>query len=406
MKPATEGETPPTPLKAYLQLVSNGEPFRLLFPLGLALGIFAVALWPLYHWELVGFPGKAHARIMIQGFLTAFVFGFLGTSLPRLLEIPPIRLKEASTFAALLLALSVFHFLGFLLVGDLLFLSALGFFLSLLGIRLRHRQDVPPPGFVLVGLGLLSALGGVLLLILTEVLDRILFPTSLPLAYLLLFQGYLLLPIMGIGAFLLPRFFGLPSRQSLPESTSLPPGWVPKATFAAVCGLIVILSFICQVQGQPRLGYALRAAAVLIYLLREVPFYKSGLGGGTLALSLRLALLAIPTGYGLMALFPDPTQSYSLLHVVFIAGFGLLTLVVATRVILGHGGRSDLFRARLLPVAALTLLVLGATFLRVKGGWSLPVDDSNFAWAGLLWLLGALIWASGILPSVRHPDDE
>ena len=68
-------------------LAARGEPFRVLFPLGLVLGIVGVALWPLYAlgWIAI-YPAIAHQRIMIEGFVTSFVIGFLGTAMSRLLE--------------------------------------------------------------------------------------------------------------------------------------------------------------------------------------------------------------------------------------------------------------------------------------------------------------------------------
>jgi len=48
-----------------------------------------VLLWPLYVWHITAvYPGLAHSRIMVEGFLTCFVVGFLGTALPRLLDVP------------------------------------------------------------------------------------------------------------------------------------------------------------------------------------------------------------------------------------------------------------------------------------------------------------------------------
>jgi len=70
----------------------SAEPFRIYFPLATLLGISGVSLWPLFFSGLHNFyPGPMHARLMIEGFLAGFVFGFLGTALPRLLSAPPLR---------------------------------------------------------------------------------------------------------------------------------------------------------------------------------------------------------------------------------------------------------------------------------------------------------------------------
>src|SRR6187402_3605102 len=61
------------------------EPFRLFFPLGILAAVAGVMMWPLLYSGHLGFyPAEAHARVMIEGFMSAFVIGFLGTAFPRL----------------------------------------------------------------------------------------------------------------------------------------------------------------------------------------------------------------------------------------------------------------------------------------------------------------------------------
>ena len=61
------------------------EPYRVFFPLGMLAGIWGVLMWPMFYagW-LKFYPGEAHTRMMIGGFMGAFVLGFLGTAFPRL----------------------------------------------------------------------------------------------------------------------------------------------------------------------------------------------------------------------------------------------------------------------------------------------------------------------------------
>jgi len=351
-------------------------------------------------WEL--YPGVAHARIMIQGFLTAFVVGFLGTALPRLLDVPRITLGETLGFAVAIVGTAVLQAAGLEFWGNQLFLVTLCALLFLLGVRSVVRKDTPPPGFVLVLLGLAGAIAGTCILVLGHAAPAV---VPLPVGVfgrLLLNQGFLLLPVMGIGAFLLPRFFGLPNRQSFPESLALPPGWLRLAGFAAACGLAVLASFALEARGATRPAFGLRALAVAGYFAREVPFFRSGFGGGTLALGLRVALLAFPVGYGLMAVWPG--RASSLLHVVFLTGFSLITLVVASRVILGHSGQSEKFRARLGPVLAMIGLIVLAMATRVSADWLPAIRMTHYAYAALVWIAGVVVWGAAILPGVRRPD--
>jgi uncharacterized protein involved in response to NO len=403
--PQTDDPQPPTS-KSFLSLLGQGEPFRLLFPLGTVIGIAGVLLWPLFAGNLTKtYPGTIHPRVMIEGFLTSFVLGFLGTALPRLLDVPRFTLGGTLGLAGAQLLITLLHLAGNTLGGDLVFFFTLLTFVGSLVIRAAiFRKDTPPPAFVLVAMGLTSALLGSLLLMLTQIIPATFPAAAAPLGRLLLNQGYLLLPIMGVGAFLLPRFFALPNRQSFPESVSLPPGWIRRALFALLCGLAILFSFVLEACGWARLGYGTRAAAVILYFAKEVPVHQAGFGGGSLALSLRLALFAIPAGFILMAVWPE--RVFSFLHVVFITGFSLLTFVVASRVILGHSGQSDRFRASLWPVLALAACLTVAMLTRVSADWFPLARMGHYAYAAAIWITGVIIWAIALLPSVRKEDVE
>ena len=46
------------------------EPFRVFFPFGMLAAIAGVMMWPLLYAGKLGFyPGEAHSRVMIEGFM-------------------------------------------------------------------------------------------------------------------------------------------------------------------------------------------------------------------------------------------------------------------------------------------------------------------------------------------------
>ncbi len=395
------------PSPGYWRLVASGEPFRLLFPAGVALGVAGVMMWPFYVWKLTAvYPGQFHARVMIEGFLTAFVLGFLGTALPRLLDVPRLTLTEAAVFACGVLFVGWLQLDGQMPLGDQAFFLLISSFVLVLAVRgFLFRKDLPPPGFVLVAAGLVCALAGSAIMIVGQISSSLLPAPIAALGKLLLYQGYPLLPVMGVGAFFLPRVLGLPGRQGFPESLAPPPGWLPLAGFAAMCGGAVVAGFVLEASGWPRAGNALKAAALAVYLLREIPLHRALRGGGSLALGLRIALVCIPLAFALMAVWPDHTLSF--LHVLFITGFSLLIFVVASRVVLGHSGQSEKFRAKIWPVLALTSLVVLAMLTRVSADWLPDIRMSHYAYASLAWTAGAAVWAALILlPGVRRGDLE
>lgn len=398
--------THPSPLPpTWWQLIAAGEPFRLLFPIGTLLGLIGIGLWPVFVWlGMDAYPGIIHARIMICGFLTAFVIGFLGTALPRLLDVPRFTGHNAVIFAVLVCGSTTAYLFGGVLLGDCLFLLTLLLLAGTLLNRARQRKDIPPPGFTLVAMGMLSAIVGSTLFITLSATTLNLPMELYSFARLLLYQGYLLLPIMGIGAFLLPRFFGLPNRQTFPESLAPPPGWWRRAGFAAACGGVVIASFGFEAYGFLRTGFALRAIAVATYIFREVPIYKAEFGGGPLALSLRVALVALPCGYVTMAILPQWMMTLN--HIIFITGFSLITFVVASRVILGHSGQSHRFRAPGKAITTLLVLMILALLTRLSADWLPNVRFTHYGYAAITWMIAVIIWAIAMLPSVRLHDSE
>lgn len=391
---------------AYLSLVAAGEPYRLLFPLGAMIGLYGVLMWSFYVWNLSPiYPGPLHARLMIEGFLTAFVIGFLGTALPRLLEVPRLHFGETLGFAATLLGITWLHGNGRTFWGDQLFFATIAALVCLLGTRaFFFRKDNPPPGFVLVLLGLGCALFGSMVQVVMSISPMAFPEWMIRLSRLLLYQGYPLFPIMGIGAFLLPRFFGLPNRQDFPESLAFTPEWLKGAAFALFCALLVMAGFIFEAMDQPGWGYGLRALGVLIYLGREVPIYKAGWAGGSLASGLRIALVSIPLAYALMAIWPE--HSFSFLHVLLIGGFSLITLIVASRVIWGHSGQNAKFRASLWSVRVLVALVSLAMLTRVSADWMPERRLSHYAYAAVTWAAAMMIWVVFIVPGVSRKDEE
>src|SRR5438128_6433802 len=86
------------------------DPYRIFFPLGIVLGAMGVSIWPLYYFGITeGYSGRAHAFVQTDGFLYAFIIGFLLTAIPRFTgtEAPSLGAQYA---LAALVALSAIAF--------------------------------------------------------------------------------------------------------------------------------------------------------------------------------------------------------------------------------------------------------------------------------------------------------
>lgn len=390
---------------SFREMLSSGEPFRLLFPLGFFLGVVGVMLWPAFATGLWStYPAEAHARIMIQGFLSAFAFGFLGTAFPRLLEIQRLGMHPVMLLASGLLIPSGLHLIGQYGAGDAAFIVLLTMFLWMLLSRARKRKDIPPPGFILVAMGMFCALTGTLLLWIDRISVGSLPTWAFIFARSLAWQAYLLLPVLGIGAFLLPRFFGLQSKQAFPELMMPNAEWRRRALFAGCCGMFIIGGFLLNALGWQYLGHIIPAIAIAIYLYQEVPLHRAIDTEGSLARGLQVALLSLPVGYTLMAMFP--VWQLALSHVVFITGLSLVTFIVASRVLLGHSGQSIRFKSVIAPVTGMTVLLIGALVIRIGADFAGAFRFTLYGISATVWIIGAAIWAAEILPRVRFRDNE
>lgn len=379
------------------------EPFRILFPTGVLAGIVGVALWPLYFWGAMQFyPSQTHPHIMIFGLFGAFIFGFLGTALPRMLSSQPFRPVQVFLLTGLHVAMVSAFATANLFAGDALFLTSLAFFFACVATRVKSRKDTPPPGFVLVGLAFASVIAGTILGLVGA--RRELDPSWTLLERLLCYQGFILLPILGIGPFLLPRFFGMPNPHDFPEALVPPRQWFKKAAIALAAGLLVIASFFVEIKGWFRVAHAIRFGAIAVYLILEMPFHRAPKSGNALGLSIRIAFACVLAGF--LAVLFFPAFRVNLLHLTFIGGFAILTFVVATRVVFGHSGNAPLLKQRNRWLLLAVGVMLFAMLTRMSGDYWPKVMISHYVYGAILWIIGVLIWAWYVLPKVLVRDSE
>lgn len=360
------------------------EPFRIFFISGALWSIVGVSLWLLYHaGRLSYYPSYSHARIMIEAFGGAFVVGFLGTAGPRMASAPKLTPVELIVLLILHEACAVCHLMLHHAAGDILFALLLIALLSSLATRvIRFRKEMPPPQLLLALSGLLCGTVGSLLT---------LFPATwadlahLRLAGLLLYQGLLLPPVLGIGSFLFPRIFG----GSFGEAGSAREEKL-KRWRAAGAALLLIASFPLDACFSPLAGGLLRAATCAAYLLAEVKWRQPGPARGTIARALPAALVLGLLGLIIAAFFP--VQHASAEHLLYIGGFGLLIVIVSCRVLFGHGGDLAGFSQRTWIARILVFLPIAAAVTRAVTGFVPAVTVSHHIYAASMWALLMLIW--------------
>ncbi len=358
------------------------EPYRLFFASGALWSIIGVSLWPLFYAQQLGFyPNLVHARLMIEAFGGAFVIGFLGTAGPRMATAPKLTPLELFWLFALHQASAISHLLLQHLWGDALFVALLGSLLLCLVIRvLKFRKEAPPPQMLLALTGLACGISGTsMLLSLATLMD----PQRLRLANLLLYQGLLLPPVLGIGSFVFPRMLGgdFGDPKTAAQSRT-------KLMRSIIAALLLVVSFFLEAFDQVMPGYALRAIVALAYLLMEVNWQTKQAGSLTTGLFWALGL-----GWLGIVLAPfQYTQHVSIEHLLYIGGFGMLILVVGSRVLFGHSGDLEGFFVRSKWVCFLIFLGILTATTRATPAWVPSTTVSHHIYAAWTWAVLAALW--------------
>ena len=380
------------------------EPYRLFFPLGMLAGIWGVLMWPMfYDGNLPFYPNEVHARMMTAGFMGAFVAGFLGTAFPRLTA---ARHWMTGELIAVLVCWSLMIFSwsrSMVKAGDEAFAAMIAVLLAGMAVRaLRGSRDIPPPGFVLVFAGLVGAALSALWLARGPLVSVELWRF----VRLWYFQGFLLLPLMGIGPYLLPRLFGMPSRHSFDTSTAPPPGWWPRCLASVAAGLCVIASFAVEAWGWPMTGQLSRAAAVVAWFGMETPVFRKALQKTTPGTAVRWAVVSLAAGLVCSAIWP--LTRIGSLHLFFVSGLGLVTMAVGARVILGHAGRHDLLGGKIVWLRWVIGLAVLAAATRMTSDFIPAVRVSHHVYAAWSWVAAALVWlvALGKYLWATEPDEK
>lgn len=384
------------------------EPFRLFFPAGLLVGIYGVAIWPVWVWGGVGiYPGPLHARLMLMGMFGAFVVGFAATAMPRLLGTGRFRPGVVIGLALLWLLSVVAHLARVHSLGDLFFGLALLLLIASLAGRFARRTDLPPPAFILAGFGLLLGLTGAFALAWAESPGWV--PSAPDWAYrwgrVALNEGFLLGLVGGVGAFFFPRLWGSQSSQVLPEMRQPDPQWASRGRVALWAGVGLTIGCALDAAGWVRAGVLFRLTAFAFFVISEITASIGVRSDSTLGWLTRIGLLLIPVGLLLEAVVL-PGQLTGIRHVVLIGGFNLILFAVATRVVFGHAGDRERTIGRMVSMRWVGALLLVATGTRVSSDFFPEVYQTHLGYAAVVWLSAALIWGLLIFRRAWRADPE
>ena len=321
---------------------------------------------------------------MILGIEQSFVLGFLLTAMPAFTGGAPCSRMELLVAVSSVLCVDAFTLAGLVPAAVVSWLIGLGAVVVTLGRRVIQAPSRPPVEFLFVPFGLgLGLLGGVLMLggalgWWSEPRPRF----GIRLASL----GFVLSLVLGLGARLVPTFSEMRRPLEIPWLAGAQERGPRLAIYLPLL-LLFGAAFVAEALGQAQLGAVLRAAAAAVMLLmawkiwrlpgrREIPAWTLWTSGW-----MTLAGLLIAAAWPHRALAGE--------HVVFIGGFGLLTLGVGTRVVVSHGGHALAREAQTLG-APVAIGVLAALAFRVIAEIS---PARLVAWLGASGALWGLAWA-------------
>lgn len=356
------------------------EPYRLFFPLGLLMAAVGVAPWVLFHFGLLSsYPAVFHGRVMFHGFLMAFISGFLMTAVPRMSATEPCRPIEASVVLFLLGMQLAFG--SSALASAAAFSAHAAFLLFFVLRRSMHRKQNPPPTFLFVPIGLVVALLGGLLLVFSDVL-----PNPLrELGKLWAFQAFVINLIIGLGSRLVPVLSRAPGALSPIQASQNGNSrhWI------VLIGLN--LSFLVEVFVDKQFGLGLRGLSLTWAAVIGLRVFAPMVPVTALGLALRASALFLVLPYFVMAVFPGAEIHW--LHLVYVGGIGLMTLMVAVRVVLAHGGAGFEKEAWSPGLAAAATLMIAATLVRsLVPSWNPAGSFASYALAAVFWLIALGLW--------------
>lgn len=354
------------------------DPYKPHFFLGILAGILGVLIWPLYLWGMIGYPLYSHKHLMLQGMFFSFVSGFLMTALPRMSGSRPASIIETRTSVALILTSCSFMLAQVQLLAKIISLFQVLFLLIFIARRFLQKTQSPPSGFIFVPFGLGWLLFGFFIETLEAWAPELVGVSLSRLALVGLEQAFLLNLILGIGSRLVPFLTRVETRDPATVCKS------DKAWFLALAMILNINFTFSQLVPQ-QAYYTIQILVLLFGAWKSLLIFRPTKEVTFQGIGIRASVWCMIAGYVALAFLPD--QRTSLLHILFIAGYTLITLMIATRVVLAHGGFSLIPEVRSLALGSLIVLLIVAAVARGSG---------YLLTAAVLWILAVSVWTVSI----------
>ncbi|MFT3843038.1 MAG: NnrS family protein [Myxococcaceae bacterium] len=361
------------------------NPYRVLFPVGVALAFAGVGQWLLFAAQLGRYRPIFHAMTQVQGFVMCFVSGFLLTFIPRRTGAAPPSLVQLLIAALSPIALAITAWEDQWALSQVFYLSQVVLLLYFVGSRLLRSRLTRPPDDHLVWVPL-SLVCGIAASVLTGVAAARGAMWLHDIGRRLVLEAVVSGLVLGVGSFLVPV---ITRGQPPTRAPSLRGKLLQVALFSAFIGTYFVEGLVSD-----RLGLGVRAAIAVYSLVAGAQLWRRPTRPGLNAWLVWLGAWTLPFGLALAAAFP--VYRNGLMHIVYLGTFGVMALSVGTHVVLAHANQMSLLSRAPLPLIGLAALavisVTARVLLAIEPGhyflW-MTLAASAFLAAGALWLVQA-----------------
>ncbi|MCK6596150.1 MAG: NnrS family protein [Bacteriovoracaceae bacterium] len=361
------------------------EPYRLMFPLGTLYLLWGIFLWIPQLWSQESYPITLHRTLVLNGFMAMFVGGFLMTAVPKFSRTHAATKGETLSYVV---ATLIIIGLAFLITEPILLsLSSIQAFLIFIFAfrRFRLTKASPPFTFVFIFVGfLLWILAGIPGNLFSQI-------PQVSLQY----DGAILAFILGIGSKLIPGILGhseiLPPHQSSLKKITLFSS-IPKYFYLLM--LLFASSFLLDVQ----YGNWLRFFIVLFMSMRFWKIYLLPPIKTSLTICIWISSWLILLSVFLKAIWIEGFIHAG--HSFFINGIVLLSILVATRVLVAHGPmKKELENSKWIYAVAFFIVLAAAT--RVSAYLMPDTYYRHLAYSSFSLGIGLILWSIRYLKFVR-----
>lgn len=364
------------------------DPYRIFFPLGMFAGFLALVIWLffLYRW-IAFYPRLVHGNLFFFGFFWSFVAGFLMTAIPKM-----TGTKSASYLELFLGALFVFCQIGISLRNVEWLAVTLFFLQQILLIQFLIRRffvfrRMPFPGIVFLPIGFLQSLLGIFLFFRTN--ERDLF---------LLFAGeaFLVNLIFGLGSKMIPVISRIPGSLTPAESGQKESFVLPFVTAA-----LVNIGYLAELTNAPMLPLGIRLVGFVLAAIFLLRLFSAPTRWTAVGIGLKVSVVLFLFGQVGIALLPD--YRLSILHLSYVGGLFLVTVMVSVRVILAHGSQPLSYEVSSPRILSIVGFVVVATILRLFA----QVELSNpFLLSSIVFMIASMVlWAHKFYSCLTGQED-